>query len=194
LQVKLLRVLDQHRVRPLGSSADVPIDVRLVAATSRNLRELCSTNAFRLDLYYRLTGVVSQVPPLRERRDEILLLSLAMLRADAPNLQLSIEAAEKLALATWDGNIRQLRFAITHASHQANSAGQTSILAHHLPDLAPISSAIDDKLTEARIVGAMAESGGNAKLAAEILRVSRVTLYRACKQLGIELSTIRRAK
>jgi transcriptional regulator with PAS, ATPase and Fis domain len=191
LQSKLLRAIDLGSVRPLGASRDVPVDVRLVAATSCDLREACQAGTFRMDLYYRLTGIVIRVPPLRDRRDDILLLGLTMLEEQAPTLRLSADAAEMLALAPWEGNVRNLRYAVTHAVGQAVGLNCTEIQARHLPDLKPMHQDHSDELTEDRIRWAMRKSGGIASHAAEALGVSRTTLYKAIKRFAIDAATLR---
>jgi transcriptional regulator of acetoin/glycerol metabolism len=191
LQVKLLRAIDLHRVRPVGASSDVDVDVRLVAATSRDLRAMCRDGRFRLDLYYRLTGVVVEVPPLRERRDDVLLLARSILRDEAPGLSLTPEVAEALALARWEGNVRNLRYALAHAIAQAVASGGKQIHLYHLPDLSPVGEQQDVGLTVASIRSAMARANGVASKAATLLGVSRATLYNACRRLGIDVSTLR---
>jgi transcriptional regulator with PAS, ATPase and Fis domain len=190
LQSKLLRAVDLGSVRPIGSSRDIQVDVRLVAATSRDLREACQTGAFRTDLYYRLMGIVVRVPPLRERREDIVLLALDILDEEATGLELSGEAAEKLVLGQWEGNVRNLRYAIVHAIARAIATGSKQLRPEHLPDLTPIHEERAE-LTEERIRWAMKQSAGVASHAAEALGVSRTTLYHALKRLGIEPAALR---
>ncbi len=193
LQAKLLRVIDLQRVRPIGASADVKVKVRLVAATSRDLRYACETGVFRPDLFYRLAGVIVEVPPLRERRDEILLLALAMLQAEAPGLRLSTDAAELLAIAPWRGNVRNLRRAVTHAIAEAVTGKRDSIKPADLPELQPIEAgpARSPGLTPEGIRAAMMRADGVAWRAARELGVSRSTFYNACKRLRIEPGSLR---
>lgn len=192
LQVKLLRAIDQQCVRPLGASGDVPINARVVAATSQDLQERAAAGSFRLDLYYRLAGIIIHVPPLRERRDDILLLANLMLQNDDAGIALSADAAESLALARWDGNARSLRYALTHASMQAVVAGSKKILPEFLPDLVSASMLEEGELTEQVIHQAMSQANGVVSQAARILNVSRTTFYKSCKRLGIDPSKLRR--
>ncbi|HKQ68554.1 MAG TPA: sigma 54-interacting transcriptional regulator [Polyangiaceae bacterium] len=190
LQTKLLRAIDLQRVRPLGGSRDVGVDVRLVTATNHDLREACEAGRFRSDLYYRLMGVVIRMPPLRERRDEVILLALSILRDQAEQLALSCDAAEVLVLASWEGNARQLRYAVTHAAGQALVGRCDEVKRAHLPDLAPVEP-VDGAMTEARIRTAMKRSNGVASRAAEALGVSRTTLYNALRRLKIDSASLR---
>src|SRR6185436_5950238 len=111
--------IDLRRVRPLGADGDVPITARIVCATSRDLGRACEAGEFRADLWYRLSGVVLRVPPLRERPDEVTLLVHEILRERAVPLRLAVETAETLALARWEGNARQLRHVLGHAVDRA---------------------------------------------------------------------------
>jgi two-component system response regulator HydG len=190
LQVKLLRAIDTGAVRPLGADRDVPVDVRLVAATSRDPKEARERQAFRPDLYYRLAAIVVRVPPLRERREDILLLARAMLDEHGTGLRFTTDAEESLLLAHWEGNVRHLRHAVTHAIGEAISAGAKAVRREHLPKLAPARSE-EPGLTEERIRWAMKKEGGVASRAAEALGVSRTTLYEAMKRLEVDLATLR---
>jgi transcriptional regulator of acetoin/glycerol metabolism len=194
LQVKLLRTIDQMTVRPLGASDEVPVDVRLVAATSRDLREACARGTFRLDLYYRLAGIVIEVPPLRERRDDIVALALSMLHAEGGKHELSTLAAEALVLAGWEGNVRQLHHAITQASVRALSSDRSRILLEDLSDLGPEGPGIGTKYTKTEVETAVRSAAGNVSLAAKALGVSRATLYNLFRRHGIDPVTLRAGK
>lgn len=113
LQVKLLRVLDNNTVTPVGSTTDIKVDVRLVSATNRDLEKMSEEGTFRSDLYYRLNVIPIQVPPLRQRRDDIPLLCRHFVTQHAKNMgceQLEISAAAQTALNNyhWPGNVREL--------------------------------------------------------------------------------------
>jgi two-component system response regulator GlrR len=113
LQVKLLRVLQEGEVRPVGSTETRPVDVRILSATHRNLEEAIASGEFREDLYYRLNVVTLSLPPLRERREDIPLLARHFLAALTEKYHRRIhgfapEALDMLAAADWPGNIRQL--------------------------------------------------------------------------------------
>jgi DNA-binding NtrC family response regulator len=190
LQVKLLRAVDTGAVRPLGADRDVPVDVRLVAATSRDPSEARERDGFRADLYYRLAGIVIRVPPLRERREDILLLARAMLDEHATGLRFTVDAEEALLLSDWDGNVRHLRHAVTHAVGEAVANGAKAVQREHLPQLLPARRA-EPRLTEERIRWAMKKERGVASRAAGALGVSRTTLYEAVKRLNIDRATLR---
>jgi DNA-binding NtrC family response regulator len=195
-QVKLLRALDQRAVRPLGSHEDHAVDVRIVTATSRNLREDSERGAFRQDLYYRLSGIVIEVPPLRERREDILELALGAL-ADKPELSLSADAAEALLMADWPGNVRQLLHALTQGVVNALSRQATTLWPEDFALPAPSAAALARKPRGPRLLGteelkrALEQADGNASVAARLLGVSRGTLYNACVRENLQLSDLR---
>ena len=119
MQVKLLRVLEQHEVRPLGSGATIPVDVRIVAATWAPLERMVQEGRFREDLYHRLAVATVCVPPLRERRADIPRLIdhfLRERRADVGHKTLSPSALACLVGEAWSGNVRQLRNVVTRAA------------------------------------------------------------------------------
>ncbi|MGB8668121.1 MAG: sigma 54-interacting transcriptional regulator, partial [Serratia inhibens] len=113
LQVKLLRVLQERKVRPLGSNRDLDIDVRIISATHRDLQKAMAKNEFREDLYYRLNVVNLKIPALNERAEDIPLLANHLLRESAKRHKpfvrsFSSDAMKRLMTATWPGNVRQL--------------------------------------------------------------------------------------
>jgi DNA-binding NtrC family response regulator len=119
IQTKLLRVIEERMIRPLGKDKDVPVDVHLITATHRNLDEEVSAGRFRLDLYQRLKALVIDIPPLRDRREDIPLLLEHFLNQQQPGLSaenaFSKEAFDKLIAYDWVGNIRELKGAVDHA-------------------------------------------------------------------------------
>jgi two-component system response regulator PilR (NtrC family) len=117
MQVKLLRVLEEGRVRPVGSSTEVQADARVIAATNKELDKLVAENAFREDLYYRLNVIPIYVPPLRERRDDIAILANHFLKkyasaAKSPIFRIAEKSMAGLLEYEWPGNVRQLENAI----------------------------------------------------------------------------------
>lgn len=120
MQVKLLRVLQERTVRPVGGAQEMPVDVRVIAATNRDLHEMVAAGTFREDLYYRVSVIPIQVPSLRERRDDIALLATHFLKKYAAAAQKSIlrispESLEALSGFDWPGNVRQLENTIERA-------------------------------------------------------------------------------
>lgn len=137
IQVKLLRVLQEREIERLGSNTPIPIDVRLVAATNRNLEEAVESGAFRSDLYYRLQVVHIHLPPLRERREDIPLLASHFLKKFAEEngralRDISPEAIEILQNACWKGNVRELENVMESAVVLAPPTAEI-LLPEHLP-------------------------------------------------------------
>ena len=208
VQVKLLRALGERVIERVGGNTSIPIDVRLVAATNRDLAAMVSEGKFREDLYYRLKVVGLKMPPLRERPDDILLLAQAFLSEFSrengkPERPLSSEARDALLHYTWPGNVRELRTAMEHGVVLARGG---EITPADLPpgpggrNLAPMAafapeSAIvsDSGLAEPRdfnlhkaedrlIRAALAKTGQNRTEAARLLGISRRTLQRKLKE------------
>jgi two-component system, NtrC family, response regulator PilR len=120
MQVKLLRVLQERAIRPVGGSAEVPVDVRVIAATNRDLHQMVQENTFREDVYYRVSVIPISVPPLRERRDDIPLLANQFLKRFSPAagkniLRIDHDSEKKLTGYEWPGNVRQLENTIERA-------------------------------------------------------------------------------
>jgi len=194
LQPKLLRALQERRVRPLGAAEEVPFDARIVAATNRDLDAAVEQGRFREDLFFRLDVLPVEVPPLRARGADVLLLAQHFARAYAARtgrapLGLSRAAAERLSDYEWPGNVRELQNAIERAAalsdHDAilpedlperirSHRKRATLLASDDPaELAPL------EVIERRYVAhVLATTGGNKTLAARILGVDRKTLYR----------------
>jgi len=183
MQAKLLRVIEQKELIPVGGVTPRAIDVRFVAATNRDLEAECAEGRFRRDLYYRLNGITVEVPPLRERDGEIEGLANAFVLeyarqlgfGDAPVL--STSALDALKRHRWPGNIRELRNVIERAV--LLSAGG-SIRLEHLPftDDEPAVEGEDDlwRSERRRIMDALAKCSGNQTRAAKTLGISRRTL------------------
>jgi hypothetical protein len=191
LQVKLLRVLDLGHVRPLGARKDVPVSARVVSATSRDLEADGAAGTFRADLRYRLSALVLRVPPLRARRDDIVLLTTQILEEQHAPPSITADAMEILLLAEWPGNARQLRQVLVRAADQARLAQSAAIRPEHLPELRP-AEASNISLSEPHIRAAMAKAGGVALRAAKLLGVSRTTLYNAMARQGIDRGSLRK--
>ena len=204
-QIKLLRILSERSLERVGSNTPVRVDVRVIAATNRNLREMVDAGTFREDLYFRLNVVKIEMPPLRSRREDIVLLANSFLAEFAKENQrplkpLTDEALKLLLAYPWPGNVRELRTAIEHGVVMSNDS---QIDARHLPNFLqetpaltkrssiPKNSLDDPKelnlhVLEAKAIRvALAFSDGNRTHAAELLGLSRRTLQRKLKELGI---------
>ncbi|PYN98147.1 MAG: hypothetical protein DMD91_15955 [Candidatus Rokuibacteriota bacterium] len=198
LQVKLLRVLQGGEFRRLGATQVLTTDVRVLAATNRDLVEMVRQGVFRDDLFYRLNVIRVVVPPLRERREDIPALAEHFLTRSAGKLnrelRLSAEAVERLLRYPWPGNVRELENAIERAAILARGA---TVSPDDLPphvaaglELGP-SQALPRQITLAEaqrihILQTLERFGGNHSSAAEALGIGRTTLWRKLKEYGIE--------
>ena len=203
LQAKLLRALQEGEIEPLGSNQLVPFDVRVIAATSRDLPALVQSGQFREDLYYRLNVLPVRVPPLRERRGDvpalIEVLGDDMAHRGSPPPELSEGAIALLAAQQWRGNIRELRNVLEQAALRSDSDRldaalmetvlRESGLAQVQPALPPEPAPPDAgallrplaeqvaELEQRAIATALQSTGGNKLAAARLLGISRATLY-----------------
>lgn len=204
LQVKLLRVLQEGEIRRVGSARSVRVDVRVLAATNRDLEREVKEGRFREDLFYRLSVVTLRVPPLRERADDLALLAAHALRqareAGARAATISEEALATLSQYGWPGNVRELENTIAHAALYARGkvitpedlpvkvrnharAGEpenkTQSMFKDLPSL--------DELERRYLIHVLQAVGGSRTRAAEVLKIDRRTLYRMAERFGINL-------
>ncbi|MDR5759684.1 sigma-54 dependent transcriptional regulator [Caballeronia sp. LZ035] len=201
MQAKLLRVLQERQVTPLGTSRIVTVDVRVVAATHRDLAAMVETGAFRQDLLFRLNVIPLHMPPLRERVADILPLAehfLARASTDIARKHLSADAQRLLATFAWPGNVRELANAIERASALAPGPVLTR---DDFAFLIATRDGVDDaipaalldlslpqavaQLERALIVHALSASGGNRAEAARRLGISRQSLYTRMAALGM---------
>jgi two-component system response regulator HydG len=192
LQVKLLRVLQEREAIPVGATESVPLDVRIVAATNRELEEEVRRQAFRADLFYRLDVVTITLPPLRERQEDILplvesiLARLAQERGAGPRA-LASDAMDAIMVYDWPGNVRELENALEHAvvmtrgdtvdagalPERLTRRRRESLVADRTPT-SPTLEAIE----RAYIMWVLQAEGGNKTRAAEMLGIDPSTLYR----------------
>jgi DNA-binding NtrC family response regulator len=208
-QVKLLRVLGERTIQRVGSSKTIEIDVRLITATNRDLAKMVAEGTFREDLYYRLNVVKIHMPPLRERREDIVLLADAFLKEFAeenakPVRELTTDAIQCLIEHPWPGNVRELRTAIEHgvvmspgpkitlrhlpASIRGGAAAQIPLkpIAASGPVALPSPTDLNLAAMEERMIHeALNRTGGNRTEAATLLGLSRRTLQRRLREIGL---------
>jgi two-component system response regulator AtoC len=205
-QVKLLRALSERTIERVGSNTPIKVDVRVITATNKNLRQMVDSGKFREDLYFRLNVVSIQMPTLRERPEDLVLLANAFLKEFAEENQrpfktMTDQALQLLLGYPWPGNVRELRTAIEHGVVMSND---TQIEIKHLPKFLlngstqskPItqvtehspSGQLDFNLQRLEVIAireALAQTHDNRSRAAELLGISRRTLQRKLKELGI---------
>jgi transcriptional regulator with GAF, ATPase, and Fis domain len=203
-QVKLLRVVQEQQIRRVGSNRFIPVDVRILAATNRDLHALIKNGQFREDLFYRLSVVTISLPSLEERREDIPLLVQHFLerfnQRNQRQVRISEDAVHVLSSMSWPGNVRELenlieRLAIFAASDEIaaeevecegarrNAADAVSV---------PATTTLPDKLQEMErqeILRVLRESQGNKSLAARKLGIERKTLYEKARRLGVDLGS-----
>jgi transcriptional regulator of acetoin/glycerol metabolism len=190
LQARLLRVLQDRKVAPLGAGEEQDIDVALICATHRDLKRLVEEKHFREDLFYRVNGISVILPALREREDFGALISRLLSSLDAPTVVLHDDLDRLLAAYHWPGNIRQLEMVLRTALAM-REPGEAVLTIDHLPDSMldelsvserPHSGSIRENELE-MIRQSLDTHQGNVSAAADALGISRATLYRKLKQL-----------
>lgn len=201
MQPQLLRVLERHEVQRLGETTPRQVDFRLVAATHRDLRQEVAAGRFRMDLFYRVAVTCLHIPPLRERRGDILLLArhfLAQFRQAQGRVAeaLSPQVQAALLAGTWPGNVRELRNAIEGAvllspagpidlTHLAVDSGSLDGLCPRVDELVPPPLPSMAQSEEALIARAVVASCGNLSLAARRLNIAKSTLYAKLRLYGL---------
>lgn len=205
LQAKLLRFLQERKIERIGGRQEIPVDVRVVCATHQDLQALIKQQAFREDLYYRLAEIVIDIPPLRARTGDAVLLAHTFLRRFVAEqrrgaLSFSEDALRAIERHTWDGNVRQLLSAVRRAVIMADG-DRISPVDMALPAPAEALAAADDSsdsghdldlrtVREAAertaVIAALARSDSNIARASAMLGVSRPTLYDLMHRLGIK--------
>ena len=202
LQAKLLRFLQERKIERIGGRQEIAVDVRVVCATHQDLQDLISQQRFREDLYYRLAEIVVNIPPLRQREGDALLLAQAFLRrfAQEQRRSLSFDDAAMLAISryAWPGNVRQLLNAVKRAAIMADGSrvtpddlglpatASTEGQGEHDADLESLDLRQAREAAERRVVlAALGRAAGNMAKTAELLGVSRPTLYDLMNRLSI---------
>jgi len=195
IQVKLLRVLEEKVIERVGDNRPVPVNVRIITATNRNLKALVEKGVFRNDLYYRINVLPIELPPLRKRPEDIPLLAESFfrhlqLKSNKPILGISPEAMRALVSYPWPGNVRELKSAFAYAFVTCTDG---HIEPPHLPpDLAQATGKLQaalptDEHHKQELLQALAQAKGNKSLAAKILGVSRVTVWNRLHRYGLLL-------
>jgi DNA-binding NtrC family response regulator len=200
LQVKLMRVLQERTIRRLGDTHEIPIDVRVIAATNKPVRESLDSGAVRKDLYYRLSVITIHIPPLRERAEDVPLLVEHFFRKHEKGYNKTVTSIEPAAMDalikySWPGNVRELenlvemllaysKSAVVHLSDlperilESSSPASTDALGDHVYTLKEAERQL--------IINAIAKSKGNKSLAAHMLGISRKSLYKKLLDYGIQ--------
>ena len=194
VQVQLLRALQERRIRPVGATKEIEVDVRVVCATNENLLEAIENGSFREDLYHRINEFTLRMPSLQERRDDIMLFANFFL--DRANRELDRELIGFDADATmlmqgysWPGNLRQLKNVVNRATLLAQGRFITAadldlpVQAGSTTNVQPLFDKDDEKK---RILDALKHTGNNKSKAAALLGIDRKTLYNKLKQYGVE--------
>lgn len=197
VQPVLLRVLEEKKVLRLGGSRYIPVDFRVIAATNQDLLQMVREKRFRHDLYFRLAAFCIRIPPLRERKEDIILLAqhfanIIGQRMGLPPVEVSDEAQVKLASYSWPGNVRELENAMVYA---LSSARDGIVKAEDLPDeiqnplIGGLSSENElvclEEVEKQAIIRTLKQTG-STRIAAQVLGIGRTTLYRKLKRYGIE--------
>ncbi|MGB5749257.1 MAG: sigma 54-interacting transcriptional regulator [Desulfobacterales bacterium] len=196
-QVKMLRVLEEKVVERVGDNRPIHIDVRIISATNRNLKQLVEQGGFREDLFYRINVIPIMVPPLRGRVGDIPLLAETFFRRiklknNKKIMGISNESMELLIGYAWPGNVRELKSAFEYAFVTCQ---ESMIQPYHLPPAiyhtqpfvkknknAPLNR---NQMKEKELIKALESAGGNQSRAAEILGISRVTVWNRMKKFGV---------
>ncbi|MEN8211058.1 MAG: sigma 54-interacting transcriptional regulator [Thermodesulfobacteriota bacterium] len=204
VQIKLLRVLEEKMIQRVGTNKSIPIDVRIITATNKDLEKLIEENLFREDLFFRINVFPLTCPPLNKRKDDITLLIQHFINIDAKKTGKNIlgftpEAMRLMVSYPWPGNIRELRNIVEYAFVLARGK---SIGLEHLPDKITRCKLMDTNPVEyaalhnkvklgfnekEKLIDALQKVDGNQTKAAQILKVSRVTVWKRIKKYGIQI-------
>ena len=193
LQAKLLSVLQNRTITRLGSTEVIPVDIRLVCATNMNLEAMVEEGSFRMDLLYRINTIRVELPPLREREEDVLLLAAYYLhnfstRYNKPGLKMDRSAEVALKKWSWPGNVRELQHSMERAVILAEGKIITGDSFQFASAASHRSASFDGSLdeVEARLIAyALKKNGGNMSAVASQLGISRQTLYNKIKKYGL---------
>src|SRR5581483_3125898 len=179
VQKDLLRVLEEREVRPIGAAKSIPVDVRIVSATHRDLKEMVQEGTFRQDLYYRLNVFSLILPPLRDRKEDLPILAERFLEdvaheANVPPKRLDPQALKKLLAYDWPGNVRELKNRVGASSDDASA------------DATKTWNDAKGSFARRYLKDVLARSGGNISLAARESGMLRQAFQRLLKRHGID--------
>lgn len=193
VQVQLLRALQERRIRPVGGTQEIPIDIRLVCATNENLEEAVSEGRFREDLYHRINEFTIYMPKLSERGSDLFLFADLFIHHANEELNRTVEgfdsdAAELLASHSWPGNLRELNNVVKRAvlltrGNKITTAELTQAMGQIRTD--NVLQLHDEDTERQRIITALQQTNGNKAKAARLLGVDRKTIYNKIEKLGI---------
>ena len=194
VQIQLLRALQERKIRPVGSGKEIPVDVRLISATNENLEQAIEKGAFREDLYHRLNEFTLRIPPLKDRREDILLfanffLDQANREMDKQLVGFDDRACRLLLDYAWPGNLRQMKNAIRRATLLATGKFITPAELSDLPETGTSIAALplrNEEMEKQHILEALRQTGRNKSRAAQLLGIDRKTLYNKLKLYGID--------
>jgi transcriptional regulator with GAF, ATPase, and Fis domain len=194
-------VIQEHEIRRVGSNETMKVNIRVIAATNRDLRELVRTNRFREDLFHRLNVFTIAVPPLRNRIEDVPLLASYYLKVFndefGQSKRLAVDAIEAMKRYSWPGHVRELKNVLERAVTFNDTGviradelefGEVEEESIVLPAQVPNSGNSLDDMEREHIIRVLRETGGNKKRAAEILGIERRTLYNKAKRLKIDFS------
>jgi two-component system response regulator HydG len=205
VQPKLLRALQERTVRPVGSNAEIPFSARLVVATNRNLEQDVREKRFREDLYYRINVIKVELPPLRERGNDVIELATRFLlrqseRIGKPRLKLGADAAQRLLEYPWPGNVRELENCMEYAAvlarhHEVRITDlPQKVRDYRVVRVAPSNDVGEiipiDEYERRYVVNVIIQLGGNKKRAAQRLGMDRKTLYRKLERWGVSANEL----
>ncbi|MCX8112657.1 MAG: sigma-54 dependent transcriptional regulator [Bacteroidia bacterium] len=205
-QAKVLRIIEEGKLRRVGGEKDIPVNVRLIAATNKNLQQEIAAGRFREDLYHRLSVVVIEVPPLRERREDIPILAEAFLKEivseyNMPPKTFTPAALQELTLHEWQGNVRELRNAVERLAIFADKVITPADVQRYVPSSAATESSslpafletpnietFLDQMEREYLLHHLRKHGFNVSRTAEALGMQRTALHSRMKRLGIHRS------
>jgi transcriptional regulator with PAS, ATPase and Fis domain len=201
-QVKLLRVLEEKIIERVGDGTPIPVDVRIITATNRNLEDLIAKGQFREDLFFRINVIPIHLPPLRDRREDIPLLTefffnKIRLKNHKPIRSVSNAAMARLMEYSWPGNVRELKSALEYGfvtcqdgiiAPQHLPPAINGKIAGSAPQAGRKAGFNREEIKRLELIEALETTGGNQSRAAELLGVSRVTVWNRMRRFGVQFT------